>query len=880
MLFSACTSDDGVLQEDERVPIMISTAISPTRSTTTQDTQIAEDQLVYLWGFKQSSSGAAEFSNSYFTDVTYYWLTKVKSDGSLIGNSFTEKYYYPDEALTMVGIHGNFTAVDGSVGNADTHNVYVDQSTLSNYAQSDLLHWSAYDLSSSPSAISAQFNHKLCKIVVVLESNLYSAADLNNAMVTFNGVQPTITITPQTGALGSVSGTATTITPYKSDNIHREAIIPPQDKPAEFITVAMNGYTTTATPDVPATSFEPNTKYIYTITVNKTGITVKTSIEAWNNASGNNSSLTPGLPTRDVKKNPLWYVAKSNLNQDTKSFNIENSVKQGYLWLWDNAMNKGFTASTSGYDGYATPATPKTVYGGEDGASWHMPTKMEWQSIVPFNVNMFTTKDIAGGTVINETCTFGYNNATKYSNGTNNTSNVGIVYKSYWSSYTANSNVRYAIRFLGTDYCSVWKYQIYNIGSGNNTARLVISSRLIDPIAETNTTALVSMMNTITDSEYDWSENESNGAVERTFYACGANNGADAALTGANYDSGVHGYYWCSTDVDATYMWNLLFGNNSLLVTSASQYKSYARPIRLFRDNPEQDVWKNPLWYVAEKNVKYTQASGTFNGSGSFSFETADNAGFLFGWTTALKYFTTTSNRSAATPSPYDGYKKGTGCVISGWHLPSASEISSIFPGYFRGFANEGSIFENKEYIYKSNLVKANFGYNYETKTIGVVDNSYWHKVSNIEIHAIRFLGTPYCSAWKYLWTTSPTASTLIVSATLIDPVANDATGLAAEIWYNNYWPQIYFGNDPSKGAVQRTFSGIGSNSNSNEPTKNSGNYVIYYWTSSSDEDGKRIGLDCVNNMETGFSDRGGWWLYHYPVDYAGGFPVRLFLDN
>ena len=30
-LFSACTSEDGVLQENERVPIMISTAISPTQ---------------------------------------------------------------------------------------------------------------------------------------------------------------------------------------------------------------------------------------------------------------------------------------------------------------------------------------------------------------------------------------------------------------------------------------------------------------------------------------------------------------------------------------------------------------------------------------------------------------------------------------------------------------------------------------------------------------------------------------------------------------------------------------------------------------------------------------------------------------------------------
>lgn len=890
-LFSACTSDDGVLQEGERVPIMISTAISPTRSTTTQDTQIAEDQLVYLWGFKQSGSGAAEFSNSYFTDVTDYWLTKVKSDGSLIGNSFTEKYYYPSEALTMVGIHGNFTAVDGSVGNADTHNVFADQSTLSNYAQSDLLHWSAYDLSSSSTAISAQFSHKLCKIVVVLQSNIYSDADLNKALVTLNGVQPTISITPQTGALSSLDGTATTIKPYKSDDIHREAIIPPQAKPNEFITITMNGYTTTATPDEPTGGyFVANTKYIYTITVNKTGISISTAITPWgtDNAAIN---VSPGVSSRNVKMNPLWYMAKSNLNQDLKSFSIEKSVKQGYMWLWANAMNKGFTASTNSYDGYATPATPKTVYGdgNEEGVSWHMPTKMEWQSIVPFNVNIFSDSPAGANLVSEQPSTFGFNNSTKYSNGKDNTSNVGIAYQSYWSTYVANSNVRYAIRFLGTDYCSVWRYQIMNMGSGNTSARLVISSRLIDPIAETNTSAMEAMMATITDSGYDWSEDESIGAVQRTLYACGANSGADAAPTGSNYDSGGHGYYWCSTDVDATYVWNVLFGDNTLSTMSASQYKSYARPIRLFRDNPEQDVWKNPLWYVAEYNVKYTPTSGTAwdGGGGTFGFETTPRAGYLFLWSSALKYFTTASNYSAATPSAFNGYKKGTGSKLSGWHLPTASEMGSIFPGNLFYF-NNGAFFDNKEYAYKGGLQTVNFGCNYETKTVGVVDNSYWHRVSNIELHAIRFLGTPYCSAWKYQWafTSSPLkTTTLTVSATLIDPVANDATGLAAEIWYNTYWPQVFFGNDSSRGAVQRVFTGYGSysppdgNSPSNQPTPNSGNAIVYYWTSSTDESGNIGGFYSIADIDPSYIGRGGWGMYYYPSNRSS-FPLRLFRDN
>lgn len=887
-LFSACTSDDGVLQGNERVPINISTAISPTRSTTTQDTQIAEDQLVYLWGFKQSGSGAAEFSNSYFTDVTYYWLTKVKSDGSLIGNSFTEKYYYPTEALTMVGIHGNFTAVDGSVGNADTHNVYADQSTLSNYAQSDLLHWSAYDLSSSSSAISAQFNHKLCKIVVVLESDIYTAADLNKALVTFNGVKPTITMTPQTGALGTVSGTATTITPYKSDNIHREAIIPPQDKPAEFITVTMNGYTTTATPDKPTTAFAPNTKYIYTITVNKTGITLKTSIEAWNNDPGNNSSLTPGMPTRDVKKNPLWYVAKSNLNQDASSFSIVNSTSQGYMFTWAQTMAMKYAYQNSSYDGYLTPATPQTATNGESGVSWHLPTRREWTSIFPFTSgNMFGSVPTPNEVADEDGCTFGYNNSTKYSNGTDNSVTTGISYQSYWNTYS--NGVRYAIRFLGTQYCSVWKYEYLN--HLTTTARLVVSSRLIDPIDPTNTTALQNMMTTITSSDYDWSEDESKGAVVREFYACGYGRGGATSAPAATYTND-HVLFWSSTLYSGDYIWRIGCSMNSVLLLNGSSYsavKTDGFSVRLFRDNPEQDVWKNPLWYVAEYNVKYTPTSGTEwdGGGGTFGFETTPRAGYLFLWSSALKYFTTASNYSAATPSAFNGYKKGTGSKLSGWHLPTASEMGSIFPGNLFYF-NNGAFFDNKEYAYKGGLQTVNFGCNYETKTVGVVDNSYWHRVSNIELHAIRFLGTPYCSAWKYQWafTSSPSkTTTLTVSATLIDPVANDATGLAAEIWYNTYWPQVFFGNDSSRGAVQRVFTGYGSysppdgNSPSNRPTPNSGNAIVYYWTSSTDESGNIGGFYSIADIDPSYIGRGGWGMYYYPSNRSS-FPLRLFRDN
>ena len=326
--------------------------------------------------------------------------------------------------------------------------------------------------------------------------------------------------------------------------------------------------------DFPAgTEFTPNTQYTFTVKVGTT-ITVTSSINPWGGSDTPENTYTGYATSTEPKymKNPLWYVAEYNINSDL-TFNTTNSTSQGYLFQWDSgtypAMNIGFTANTTGYDGYLLPSPAKTVSNGELGATWHMPTVMEWLSIIPAvyvsssnYAHVFGTQ-ISAGTVVNDPpCTFGYNNDTKYSNGTDNTSNMGIVYQSYWSSYTAGSHVRYAIRFLGTDYCSVWKYEYADYGSSSTTSRLVISSRLINPIAATNTTALADMMTTITNGSYDWSENETIGAIQRTFYTVGY--AASSVGNAPGKDSGSRGLYWASLgDANPSYAWNMTFGNTT-----------------------------------------------------------------------------------------------------------------------------------------------------------------------------------------------------------------------------------------------------------------------------------------------------------------------------
>ena len=277
------------------------------------------------------------------------------------------------------------------------------------------------------------------------------------------------------------------------------------------------------------------------------------------------------------------------------------------------------------------------------------------------------------------------------------------------------------------------------------------------------------------------------------------------------------------------------------------------------------EIRKNPLWYVAEYNIK--NAAGT-------EMASTENDGYFFTWTDAMNLFTggTTSiseytrgnNTIANTPSG------------STWHMPVRGEWWSIVPS---GLTNLASI---KSYNGLTTISNAPviFGYNNTTKG-GIIETSWWTTLSQTETRAIRFLGTEFCSAWKYVWANN----ILTISATLIEPIEKNAT--AASTWYNSHnWNgtgenAIFWGNDDEKLAVQRSFYSRGHGVDASGPTGSvQVNLHVLHWSAteisddySTDNDAWR--LQCVVNN-------------YYSVSYGGGangknhlsFCIRLFRDN
>lgn len=601
VLLAGCS--DIAEEQEIRTPIRLITSIAPTRATTTQDVQIADGQNLYVWATAEASP--------------YLTAWRLTADGAGGFSSQSSTPYYPNSSLAMTYIHGNIqpAIVDEKTELPATmsHTVKIDQRQAADYASSDLLYLNEASVSAQNThAITLQ--HKLSKIAIVLTSSEYSNDLLAKADVRICGIKPQIAITTADGTLADATqGTqAATIRPYQSSasTPEFEAIIPcKQVKPDKLITISLNGQTAQLNPTAPADAaqFESGKKYTYTITVSQTAITFANStITNWTDYSGSTPiSNVDSHNTIDIRRNPLWYVSKSNLNQDGTSFSISQTSTQGYLYKWATAMALGYTASTDTYNGYALPSTPKAATNDLVGATWHIPTAMEWESITPSG-NHDLILNSAAGLITEPACTFGYNNDTKF--GAGNTSNpatpTGTQYKSYWSTYEASSDTHYAIRFLGTPYCSVWRYKLFDMGSKNTTARLEISSRLIDQINEDETARLEAMMTTITAADYDWTENENAGAVQRLFYACGHSTSTEEVPSASTTYIGENGYYWSTTNnpTIATKAYRMYFRSGAIGIYYDND-KTQAKSVRLFRDGYDYADPKTTIADATTSNI-------------------------------------------------------------------------------------------------------------------------------------------------------------------------------------------------------------------------------------------------------------------------------------
>ena len=589
LMLAGCTVDELAGSKDGQIPVRLSVSQEATV------TRAADGLYTNTTGFDGTES-VEVFVNSSEKHATF---TVGTPDGTH-KSDLTGTLYYPTTGdANLYAVYPATAATTGS------HTVKYDQTTPANYKASDLMYAkTTVAQEDKDDEQNLEFGHQLVKLKVVIAK----AADVSQVtQVMMKNVKRQVSVTP--GASSMTLGTPATATGVEAtggDNIlvssgessstsaqtYTYAVVFPAQEwdDADFITVTADSKT--ATYKLTKNNFVAGSEYTLTLNINALALDNTVTIGNWTGPSGS-CTVQPTI-LGDIKMNPLWYCSKWYVAEDKTSFDKTASTSQGYLWNWNHVTEYFGEGNGVSRNGYNSPRTAGAIQ--IEGVDWHLPSQQELVSIVPEfnstktvlnqNDNLLYLINDPYTIIIEPACVFGYNANTKSPHS----------YKSFWSNKSTTE--RYAIRFLNTNYCSVWRYQILDWNTAN--ARLVISAKLIPSLSDDNTTANIAALTSylddiITQTEngtFDWTDNEGTYTISRTFYAAGYGR-YDGGLTGEGPASATSKNSWMgmysSTATSATmaaYMAVRLYldGANTGVGLPSHNYE-YGCVVRLFRDN-------------------------------------------------------------------------------------------------------------------------------------------------------------------------------------------------------------------------------------------------------------------------------------------------------
>ena len=310
----ACSSDsEQPVSAQDEVELRFSSSLELlTRAayTKTQDTQIADGEIVYAWVDEAKSSGAVEYIQA--------WQLTADGNGNFPAEKKVKKLYpVSGNPINVYAIHGNFATTPSGTfpTSAITHNVSTDQSTDAGYIPSDLLYATGANLARQTAAHLLTFSHLLSKIEVYLVAGTgTSDAELATATVSIVNTKPTALVTlsktaaPTITASGSAAEIAAKMQHETDQTVtiaggtpspayaFAEAIIVPQwvnstgasgGTEVDFvkITIGTSSFTAKVNKELVG-----GNRYTYNVVVNKTGIEFTSTITPW--ADGGITDIT------------------------------------------------------------------------------------------------------------------------------------------------------------------------------------------------------------------------------------------------------------------------------------------------------------------------------------------------------------------------------------------------------------------------------------------------------------------------------------------------------------------------------------------------------------------------------------------------------------
>lgn len=304
---AACSSDNDMngIENSKPQPILLGTSVSTTmrsNSQILQATELAVNQTVgvyvYFTGEKETNSTA----NYGYKNIAY---TVANANGDLTITDTDKQPYYPENKTQQVDVYAFAPQFDTTTGELNTMNdvsftTESDQSTDAKYNASDFV-WGKTTLTPTTSSTAQliPMKHKLSKINVNIAPGTGMTLDaLKDATITLAGVNLSgkINLTDGTATTDGTTTNTLTLTNGTSDSFkgtfksdagvdcyQASAVIIPQTLTSQTLKIKLSNnseYTYSL-----SGSFTAEKINTYDIKINATGLTLTTTITAWDDSA-------------------------------------------------------------------------------------------------------------------------------------------------------------------------------------------------------------------------------------------------------------------------------------------------------------------------------------------------------------------------------------------------------------------------------------------------------------------------------------------------------------------------------------------------------------------------------------------------------------------
>lgn len=280
LLLASCSSDDNTPEVNDR-QVKFSSGVT---ATTTRVAGANGDQWensdaigIYMVG----NAGTTVVENA--ENILY----TTASTGTAATFTSTTAIYYPVDAtnkVDFIAYHPHSAAVSNYLYSVNT-TAQTSQSAIGLMRALANGTGSGYDKTQGASYVNLAFDHKLTKLIInTTPGDGLTQSDLANMTVTIKGLNTEADYNIDTDVLSTPNTVADILTKTTTAGTLYEAIVVPQSFTASVVTMEFalnNAKNEVFVYEVPATTFAKAEKHTFNVTVQRTGVTVRGTINGW-----------------------------------------------------------------------------------------------------------------------------------------------------------------------------------------------------------------------------------------------------------------------------------------------------------------------------------------------------------------------------------------------------------------------------------------------------------------------------------------------------------------------------------------------------------------------------------------------------------------------